>query len=719
MSQEYDVNIPETSLTDALARLAQYFNKELSGDQLFDTEVGGAPVSFQRAGRLLAKVGLSATHSTVDSVDSLDSPCCVALENGKFLTIFYQKDQYFCVADNKTDTGIKEISKASLEEVFSGSVLFVSKSLEGIQTELVSRPKEGHWFWREIKQQKGLFRDAVIGSLCANMLAACIALFSLQIYDRVIPHQSTATLWALVAGVVGAILLETMLRISRAHLLDASGRQLELRLSEFLYEKFIRARLSPQSMDPGAKVHAVKEFGSVREFFTAASIGSAADIPFSIVFLVLIYIIAGNLAFIILFAMALIVMPSLLSQKKIASLSEEMLGGSSAAGKALIESAYGQDSIKSCQAEGYYQKKWEDICALNAEKTTEQRVLSAGLTYSAQAIQQTAYVVAITAGVFLVFSGDFTVGSMIAVSILSTRTLSPVTQLSSILSRWQQVKASMTALDEIVEADQDYPQDRKFLRRPVLNGGIKVENLKFQYQEEKLVLNIPQLMFSPGEKVALLGANGSGKTTLLKVLSGLYQTEGGVLTIDGLDVNQIDPRDIRQNIGYFPQEVKLFAGTLRDNLTFGENRWDEAFLLEAIEFAGLSNFLSSDPYGLDRVIGDGGVGFSLGQRQCIGLARLYLQDPKVVLLDEPTASLDQGLEVKVIASFSTWLKGRTCIMTTHRVQPLNLVDRIIVLQDGQLVLDDKRDAALKKLGATPDAVKNDVNQEKEGPDVAA
>lgn len=696
--------IPSGTLKKAISCLAEYHGKDISHQYLLESLGEGEGVSdFSLVEEVLFKSGLSVSLAQTVDLNQITGSCCVLLKNGRVATILQSNDENFVVAILETKDGVMQVAKNTLAEQYAGTVLFAGRSLDETQTYLIAPPQKGHWFWREVRQQKSLFRDAVIGSLCANLLAACIALFSLQIYDRVIPHQSTATLWVLVSGVVIAILLEASLRISRAHLLDASGRQLEIRLSKYLFEKFIGGRLTQQSLSPGAKVHAVKEFGSVREFFTAASIGSAADIPFAVIFLGLIFVIAGNVAFVVMFAMGLIVLPSLLAQKKIAKLSEEMQGGSSAAGKLLIESAYAQDSVKMHQAEGFVQKKWEDIVALNAVKTTEQRVLSAGLMHSAQAIQQAAYVVAIIAGVFLVFAGDFTVGSIIAISILSTRTLAPITQLSSIVMRWQQVKTSMTALEAIVNDTQDRPSDREFLRHPNLAGEISLENVQFQYGEKNPVLNITQFAVKPGENVAILGMNGSGKTTLLKVISGLFDFSQGEFSIDGLDARLIDPYDLRRNIGYLPQEVKLFAGTLRENLTFGSLRSSDEKILSALNFAGLSDLIRKDPKGLDLLIEDGGAGLSLGQRQCVGLARLFLQDPQIVLLDEPTASLDQNLERKVIERLQLWLKGRTCVMSTHRVQPLELVDRIIVLQDGKIVLDDIRERALRKLKLNGDA----------------
>jgi len=625
------------------------------------------------------------------------------------MTVVKRDGDKLYIADVETGDGVSEISDESLQSEFTGVVLFAAKSLMAIESEMVKPPERGHWFWGKLRSQWKLLNDAILGSFFANVLAACIALFTLQVYDRVIPHQSLVTLWVLVVGVGVAIVLEAGLRIARAHLLDTSGRKLEVDLSNFLFERFLGARLSNTAMSPGARVHAIREFSSVREFFTTASISSAADIPFAIIFLGLIYAIAGNVAFVILVAMGLIILPSLLAQKKILKISEEMLDSSSVSNRILIETAYAHESIKSNQAEGFFQERFDDITRLISVKTTKQRLLSASLTYSANVIQQFCYVTAIVFGVYMVFAGDFTVGAIIAISILSSRTLTPMTQLATIITRWKQVRVSLDSLEHIAQSEQERPQDRSFLRPASLSGSINVSDLQFRYDETRLVLNIKGLNFQPSERVAILGVNGSGKSSLLKVISGLYDFETGSVAVGNLDIRQIDPTIVRNVIGLLPQEVHLFSGTLRENLSFGSARFNEITLLKSLKFAGLSEFVKSDPRGLDLIIKDGGVGLSLGQRQCVGIARLYLQDPQIVLMDEPTASLDQGLETEIIKRFGSWLTGRTCLITTHRVPPLALTTRVIVLQNGHVVLDEPTETAIQKLSTNS-------NVKKEGTD---
>lgn len=303
---------------------------------------------------------------------------------------------------------------------------------------------------------------------------------------------------------------------------------------------------------------------------------------------------------------------------------------------------------------------------------------------------------------YLVFTGDFTIGTIIAISILSTRTLAPVTQLSGALARWQQVRTALTALDEIATSEQERSADRQFARRQILNGDIQLKNIEFSYVPESAPdINIKLLTIKNQSTVAVLGENGSGKSTLLKILSGLYSSQGGTVSIDGLELRQIDPTDVRRNIGYLPQEVKLFSGTLRDNLLMGSKVRDEQIILEALHFSGLHKLIESAPLGLDMEISDGGEGVSVGQRHSLGLARLYLQDPRIVLMDEPTASLDQTLEASLVQKLEPWLQGRTCVIATHRVPILSVADRVIVMREGSIQMDGGTNDILKQLMAKP------------------
>lgn len=376
----------------------------------------------------------------------------------------------------------------------------------------------------------------------------------------------------------------------------------------------------------------------------------------------------------------------------------EAQGATSRSSRLLHEAIYEADTVKAHRGEERFRRIWGELSALQSIAAAEQRKIANALTFWSQGVQQFTYVGAVVAGTFLVFSGVFTIGSIIAVGILTSRTLAPLTGLAGTLARWSNVKAALDALDTIAEAEQVHDTSRSYLRRERLDGGFELRSVTYAYDADAgTTLDIPALRIKPGQRLAVLGANGSGKSTFLKLLSGLHlPTEGRVL-LDGVDMGQIHARDLRRGIGYLSQEVRLFSGTLRDNLNLGQLERDDDRMLAALDFAGLGPFVRGHAKGLDLEIRDGGEGLSIGQRQSIGWARLWLQDPAVCLLDEPTAALDRTLETTLVSRLKDWLAGRTAVIATHRMPILELTDRTLMLANGRMVVDGPQREVLAHL----------------------
>ena len=700
MQKITDIIAPaKTPLLDALVALANLHGKKINADDITaGLPITGGDLASDLIPRALARVALDGRISHRGLPEDHLLPLCALLDDGSYVVIVKIDNDHYTVADINNPAAGVTIPIAELSDRFAGTYIYALPMLEDLQQRIIGEQHKSHWFWGSFRARKKVVFDVALGSLVANLFAVAVSLFALQVYDRVIPNHSESTLWVLGIGCGLAIMLETVLRVSRSYLIDFTGKSVELEVSGKLLEKFQGMRLSSRPASPGSLVHMVREFGSVREFFTSTSINSTADIPFVLIFLTLIYMIAGQVVWIVVAAMIVIVTPSLLAQKTMLRLTTEMQGGSAAASKLLTEIAYSHEFVKTNRAENHFQKKWEEINLLNASKTSEQRALAAQLTYWATGIQQAAYVTCIIAGVYMVFVGDFTVGTIIALTILCSRSLAPVTQIAGAISRWQQVRTSLNALDEIMHAEQERSSDRQFARRQLLNGDITLSSLNYAHTDDAPpFLQIEDLVIRKGTSVAVLGENGSGKSTLLKVLSGLYTGQQGTIEVDGMELRQIDPIDVRTNIAYLPQEVKLFSGTLRDNLLMGVNPPDDQLLLEALTFSGLDKLIASAPLGLDTEIHDGGEGMSVGQRQSLGLARLYLQDPQIVLLDEPTASLDQTLELQLVKKLEQWLQGRTCVIATHRIPILSVTARTIVMRNGRICMDGTTENVLKSL----------------------
>lgn len=659
------------------------------------------PVAFPEGfARAIDAVGLKAVSARTTELRSRDLPAITLMTTGQIVVVRAIGDDVLTIADAHAPDGVTEVNLRDFMPYFTGHIVKAGQTLESIATRYVPDLSVDHWFWGQFKSFRKQIGEIALGSLVANLLAVAVALFSLQVYDRVIPHQSLATLWVLALGAGLAIGLEAVLKLARARLMDGSGRQIEMKVQSLLMHRILGMRSDARPQSASGLFSAMREFGSVREFFTSSTIGTVADIPFIFLFFALVASIAGPVVFILMFGAVLMVLPGYFMQQRMMRLTKETQGASMQASRVLHEAIFEHDTLKSQRGEARVHRIWEELNALSTVKSSDQRKLASVLQFWSQGIQQVTYVAAVVAGAYLVFAGDFTVGTIIATGILTSRTLGPLAQLSGVLARWTNVKTALDGLDAIADAPQETDPSRSYLRRDDLQGEYRIRELQFRYEADGAPnLDIPGVDIQTGQKIALLGANGSGKSTFLKVLAGLYGPSQGRVVLDGAELGQIDTRDLRRNIGYLSQDVRLFAGTLRDNLNLGGFETDDARLFEALDFTGLGRFVRSHHRGLDIDIRDGGEGLSVGQRQSIGWARLWLQDPKICLLDEPTAALDSALETSLISRLGTWLNGRTAIIATHRMPIVGLAERTMIFKAGRLVVDGPRDQVTAHLEA--------------------
>ena len=628
-------------------------------------------------------------------------PALAETTQGHCVLILSQDETGYQLYDRSSPDRRMDVQPDELWRGLTGRVVRATASFASVQARH-SEEQATHWFWGEFTKYRRQIAEVAAGSLVANLLAVAVALFSLQVYDRVIPHKSEPTLWVLGLGALLAVLFEGFLKSARSSLMDNTGRRIELVVQSVLMSRLIGMKGNPQTRRPGQIFNAMREFGSVREFFTASTIGTVADLPFIAIFLFLIASIGGNVVWVVIAGGLLMVAPSVLMRNKMMRMTEASQGVATRQARLLHEAVFEHETIAITRGEDRLRRLWAELTALNAVRMSNQRRLTSSLTYWAQGVQQATYIATVTLGAFLVFAGDFTVGTIIAIGILTGRTLGPLSQLSATMARWSNVKSALSALDAIVAAPQAEETGRKYLRRDRLSGAYEVRQLEFRYDPQSAAtVDIPAMAIPAGQHVAVLGANGSGKSTLLRVLAGLYDPTAGRILMDGVDMGQIHPRDQRRCIGYLGQDVRLLAGTLRDNLNTTQLERDDERLFAALDFAGLGPFVRNHPRGLDIEIREMGEGLSVGQRQSIGWARMWLQDPSVVLLDEPTAALDQTLEATLVSRLHDWLAGRTAIIATHRVPILQLTERTIILQNGKLAVDGPRDAVLAHLMKAP------------------
>jgi len=625
-------------------------------------------------------------------------PALAEMTSGQVVLVLAEDDNGVQIYDTTCPDMRAEVSSYDFAQVYAGRVLRAKTSMADLEKRHAVSTGKGHWFWSELQNYRRQMLEVAAGSLVANLLAVSVSLFSMQVYDRVIPYQSEPTLWVLAWGAMLAIVLEAALKLARSGLMDVTGKRIELTVQSRLMDKLLGMKTGPGQKSPSQTFAAMREFSSVREFFTASTIGTVADLPFLLIFLALVASIGGNLVWVLIIGGVLMVLPGFLLQKKMVALTAATQGASQKSARLLYEAVFEAETVTTQRGEDRVKRIWTELSALSAAKSADQRHLTALLGYWAGAVQQATYVVAVIVGAYLVFAGQFTVGTIIAIGILTGRTLGPLAALSATLAKWTNVKAALDGLEAIANARQHEEEGRHYLRRNRILGIYEMRNLEFRYDAQSApIVDIQGLAIPQGQHVAVLGANGSGKSTLLRVLAGLYEPTKGRVLLDGVDLDQLHPRDLRRGVGYLGQDVRLFSGTLRDNLNLTQLERDDDRLFAALDFAGLGPFVRNHPRGLDIEIKEMGEGLSVGQRQSIGWARMWLQDPAVAILDEPTSALDQTLENTLVSRLGTWLQGRTAIIATHRVPILQLTSRTLILQNGKLAVDGPRDQVLAHL----------------------
>ena len=629
-------------------------------------------------------------------------PALAEMTSGQIVLVLEQDASGLVVydttfADRRASVGLDEFA-----EVFSGRILKLSLTLSDLETRHSDAPKTRHWFWGEFSHYRRPLLEVAAGSFVANLLAVAVAMFSLQVYDRVIPYRSEPTLWVLALGAILAIVFEGMLKYARSSLMDMTGKRIEMTVQARLMQRLLGMKAAPGQRSPSGTFNAMREFGSVRDFFTATAIGTLADLPFLIIFLMLVASIGGNIVWVLVVGGILMVLPGLLFQKRMMALTAATQGANVRATRMLYESVFEAETLTTLRGEDRVRRIWTELTAVSALRSSDQRRLTSILGFWAQGVQQATYITTVVVGAYQVFAGNFTVGTIIAIGILTGRTLGPLSQLSATLARWSNVKAALDGLEPIANAPQHEEEARHYLRRAKITGAFELRGMEFRFDPKSApTVEVGALAIPFGQSVAVLGANGSGKSTLLRLLAGIYDPTAGRILLDGVDIGQLHPRDLRRNLGYLGQEVRLFSGTLRDNLNLNQLERDDNRLYAALDFAGLGPYVRSHPRGLDLEIREMSEGLSVGQRQSIGWARLWLQDPAIVLLDEPTAALDQTLETTLVSRLKTWLEGRTAIIATHRVPILQLTTRTLILQNGRVMVDGPRDAVLAHLAKTP------------------
>lgn len=553
-----------------------------------------------------------------------------------------------------------------------------------------------HWFWSELEKQRRRFGPVMVASLLVNILTMALPLFSMNVYDRVIPNRAQATLWILAIGVLIAFGLDYALRRARTSVLDEIGRDLDLKLSQKIYSKILSAPLALRKGHTGNLVARVSEFAIVRDFFASTTIVLLTDMLFLILFVFLIAYLAGWLALVPVIAAVVMAVLGVRLQRKVVAAAREAQADHGLQQTLLVESIAGVESLKSIAGEGVMAGRWRRLAELGSQSQQRLRDISSSAVSLASTCQQTANIALIVGGYYLFDAGKITMGAIIAIVMLSSRSLSPAAQLAFLLSRGQQAKQTLDSLQVLWEEADERKMGSATLTPEVRTAGIRLDNLEFSYPGASVPsLDGINLEINPGDRIAIIGRVASGKSTLGRVICGLYQPTGGAMLVDGIDSRQYRPQDLRQSFRFVGQDAALFSGTIKDNLSLGAGHVPDSDLLDALRMVGADQFLTQDAGGFDRSIGEAGMRLSGGQRAFLVLARALVNPSLLLFLDEPTGAMDSQTEKLFVDRLSQSLTpGQTLLISTHRPALFSVCNRIIVLDKGRIVADGPREQIL-------------------------
>ncbi len=590
-----------------------------------------------------------------------------------------------------------------LEPAFTGHAVFVEA--DPTRERAGERPwdkvRRTHWFWSEVWKVRREFWPVMLAALVVNLLALAVPLFTMNVYDRVIPNKAIPTLWVLALGVVLALSFDLVLRLARSQLIDEIGRRLDAKYSQKLFEKVMNLPMANRQGSTGAFAKRVSEYESVRDFFASTSVVLIVDISFMLIFLVMIVILAGWLVLVPLTGIAVMLIAGFSLQKQMGRVAIDAQADSSLQHSVLVESISGIETLKAARAEGQMLGKWRRFAAMSAATQEEMRRLTAVAVNLASLAQQLISVGLVIGGFYLFNRGDITMGAIIAIVMLAGRALAPVGQFAFLVTRAKQALTTLDSLQRMMEAPDERTTVARSIVPEIRRGHIELAGVSFRYPNAaRDSLSQLKLKIDPGERIGIIGRVASGKSTLGRILCGLYAPTDGVMTIDGLDSRQFHPHQMRDAFRYVGQDAELFSGTVRDNLMLGAARADDAQLIDAVTRSGADIFLSRDAAGFDLPVGERGSRLSGGQRSLLVLARALVSPSNMLFLDEPTGAMDTRTEQYFIDRLKTALtKDQTLIVSTHRHNMLALVDRLIVIDAGQIIADGPRDEVLGKLQA--------------------
>lgn len=695
----------EDPLLESLVFLTKYFGKPQSGEVLkAGLPVSGAQLTPSLFVRAAARTGLQGrvVKRKLEKISTLVLPVVLVLDEQRACIVLEKLDNSrFRVVLPETGCSEEIVEAKDLQAEYTGYVIFIKPDEQFRPVEYSPSPeKTGSWFWGVILKNKWIYGQVGLAAIFINLFALASPFFIMIVYDRVVPNNAKETLWVLASGIAIVIVFDLLLKTLRAYFIDFAGKKSDVTIACRIYDQVLDMYLAHRPGSAGAFANTLREFETLREFFTSATLVSIIDLPFSLLFIFVLWLVAGPVVTVLAIAVPLILLYGFFIQVPLNKVVGKQFKEQESKHGVLVETINGLETIKTIGAEARMRRQWEDAVGRTARSTQVAKALSMSSVNVAGMIQQLTSVGLVVYGVYLISAGEMTVGALIACVMLGGRSLAPLGQVAQLMTRFNQSMSSYRALQKLMESPVERPADNAFVHRPALDGQISFNDVSFTYpgRQEQAIKEV-SFTIGTGEKVGIIGRVGSGKSTIAKLVLGLYQPESGSIRIDGTDIQQVDPADLRKNVGYVAQEPFLFRGSIKDNICAASPFVDDPEIVQAAWLAGIDEFIKQSPMGFDMPVGERGDGLSGGQRQGITVARALVQKPNVLLLDEPTSAMDPRSEQYLKKSLEPYLKNRTMILTTHRSTMLSMVDRLIMLDKGRIVADGPRDAVLQELAA--------------------
>lgn len=693
-------------LLGCLMLLTQYHNNPFSaraltaGLPLEDNQL--TPNLFIRAAER-ADLSAQIVKRPLEKFSSRFLPAVLLLEDKEacVLTELNVESGQAQIIQPETGKGVTEISIEALTALYTGYALVASPVYKfSGRSEQYAPKRPRNWFWSVVTDSWRIYSEVLVASFLVNAFALASPLFVMNVYDRVVPNNAFSTLWVLAIGVILVFGFDFLMRLLRSYFIDHASHQIDSRLSASIFEQLMGLKMDRRPGSVGVLANNLQAFEAFREFITSASVTVLVDLPFVVLFLLVVWLLGGSMVWVPIIAIPLVLLVGICVQFPLSDLLKKSYRYSSEKQATLYEALSGAETIKTLGAESPIQRRWEQSAIMSSKIGIKTRQYSSFAVNFSVFVQSICSIMVVILGVYKISNGDLSVGALIACTILTGRALAPMAQVAGLVARFYQSKTALNSVDQLMQEEVERPKGKTLLHHPQLDGNIEFKNVSFNYPEQE-VSAVSDISFriKAGDRVGIIGRIGSGKTTVLKLLMGLYQPSDGNILMDGIEIQQLDPAEMRQNIGYVPQDIMLFYGTIKDNVVMGVPHVNDGSIVQAVKLSGVDRFVSRNPKGFDMQVGERGKNLSGGQRQSIAIARALLLEPSLLVMDEPTNSMDDRTESLFKQNLQHYLDStkKTLLLSTHKGGMLSLVDRLIVMEGGRMVAYGPKDQVLEAL----------------------